>query len=65
MDFAEFGSELLRMPNNERIAEGGGVYDADRFVRCQWCGSWINARNSSSLFEHRGPLPHPIKADMA
>jgi adenine-specific DNA methylase len=41
------------------VAQDGAVYDADRFVRCQRCGSWINARNPSSLFEHRGPLPHP------
>jgi hypothetical protein len=43
----------------------GGVYDDDRFVRCQWCGGWVNAHNSSSIFEHRGPLPHPIRADAA
>jgi hypothetical protein len=41
------------------VAQDGAVYDGDRFVRCQPCGGWINARNPSSLFEHRGPLPHP------
>ena len=41
------------------VAQDGAVYDDDRFVRCQPCGGWINARNPSSLFEHRGPLPHP------
>jgi hypothetical protein len=41
------------------VAQDGAVYDDDRFVRCQPCGSWINAHNPSSLFEHRGPLPHP------
>jgi hypothetical protein len=37
----------------------GAVYDNDRFVRCKLCGGWINTRSPSSLFEHRGPLPHP------
>jgi hypothetical protein len=41
------------------VAKDGAVYDDDRFVRCQQCGNWINARSPSSLFEHRGPLPHP------
>jgi hypothetical protein len=41
------------------VAQDDAVYDDDRFVRCQPCGGWINARNPSSLFEHRGPLPHP------
>jgi hypothetical protein len=41
------------------VAKDGAVCDNDRFVRCRRCGNWINARNPSSLFEHRGPPPHP------
>jgi hypothetical protein len=44
------------------VAKYGEVYDDDRFVRCQRCGNWINGRNPSSSFEHRGPLPHPRMA---
>jgi hypothetical protein len=44
------------------VANDGAVYDDDRFVRCQRCRNWINARNPSSLLEHRGPLPHPRMA---
>ena len=45
-----------------QVAQDGAVYDDDRFVRCQRCGGWINARSPLSLFEHRGPLPHPRMA---
>jgi hypothetical protein len=53
---ARMGNEKQKKTAN--VAKDGAVYDDDRFARCQRCGSWINARSTSSLFEHRGPLPH-------
>jgi hypothetical protein len=37
------------------------VYDDSHYVRCRWCGKWINGSDPASLPDHRGPLPHPIK----
>jgi hypothetical protein len=54
---ARMGKDKQKKTAN--VAQDGAVYDDDRFVRCQLCGSWINARSPSSLLEHRGPLPHP------
>ena len=41
---------------------GGDSDDADHFMRCETCGSWINCRDLGSVFDHEGPLPNPEKA---
>jgi hypothetical protein len=38
--------------------------EADNFIRCQACGSWIDCRDLGSVFDHEGPLPHPDRAHL-
>jgi hypothetical protein len=34
---------------------------AEHFVRCSACGGWIDCRDLGQVFEHEGPLPHPLQ----
>jgi len=34
--------------------------EAERFVKCPACGGWIDCRDLGAVFEHAGPLPHPV-----
>ena len=32
--------------------------DAEHFIKCSACGSWIDCRDLGSVLDHEGPLPH-------
>jgi hypothetical protein len=34
--------------------------NAEHFIKCEECGGWIDCRDLGSVFDHEGPLPHPI-----
>jgi CRISPR/Cas system type I-B associated protein Csh2 (Cas7 group RAMP superfamily) len=38
----------------------GVVKESDHFLKCQACGGWIDCRDLGSVFDHEGPLPHPV-----
>jgi hypothetical protein len=35
--------------------------EAEHFIRCPACGGWIDCRDPGQVFEHEGPLPHPVQ----
>ena len=34
--------------------------EAEHYMRCQGCGGWIDRRDLGMVFDHHGPLPHPV-----
>jgi hypothetical protein len=49
------------IPRGKYVGRPVGVEgeDADRFMRCETCGGWIDRRDLGSVFDQEGPLPHP------
>lgn len=35
--------------------------EEDHFIKCGTCGGWIDCRDLGQVFEHEGPLPHPVQ----
>lgn len=35
--------------------------EAENFIKCQDCGGLIDCRDLGSVFDHEGPLPHPVQ----
>jgi hypothetical protein len=35
--------------------------DAEHFIRCPVCDGWANCRDLGQVFEHEGPLLHPVQ----
>ena len=35
--------------------------EADHFTRCKGCGGYFDMRDLGQVFEHEGPLPHPVQ----
>ena len=34
--------------------------EAEHFIKCGECNGWIDCRDLGMVFDHEGPLPHPI-----
>jgi hypothetical protein len=41
--------------------DGPEVDESEHFIKCGVCGGWIDCRDLGSVFDHEGPLPHPIE----
>jgi hypothetical protein len=35
--------------------------EAEHFWRCEACGGYFDMRDLSAVFDHEGPLPHPVE----
>ena len=35
--------------------------EREHFIKCPACGGWIDCRDLAQVFEHQGPLPHPVQ----
>jgi hypothetical protein len=35
--------------------------EAEHFIQCPACNGWIDCRDLGQVFEHEGPLPHPLQ----
>jgi hypothetical protein len=40
---------------------GQPANEAEHFIRCPACGGWLDCRDLGHVFEHEGPLPHPLQ----
>lgn len=34
---------------------------AERFIKCDECGGWIDCADLGSVIDHEGPLSHPVE----
>lgn len=54
----------LKMERGKYIGRkigGGPENEADHFIQCRACGGWIDCRDLGQVFDHEGPLPHPMQ----
>ena len=35
--------------------------EAEHFLRCTNCGGYFDIRDLGQVFDHVGPLPHPVR----
>jgi hypothetical protein len=35
--------------------------EAEHFYKCPKCGGYVDKRDLAQVFEHEGPLPHPVQ----
>jgi len=35
--------------------------EAEHFWRCEACGGYFDMRDLGAVFDHEGPLPHPVE----
>ena len=35
--------------------------EADHYMKCPTCGGYFDMRDLGQVFEHDGPLPHPVQ----
>ncbi|MCA1458107.1 hypothetical protein I6F35_33780 [Bradyrhizobium sp. BRP22] len=53
-----------KIPRGKYVVErvGGPPKDeAENFIKCEFCGGWIDCRDLASVMDHAGPLPHPVE----
>ncbi len=34
--------------------------ESEHFMKCETCGGWLDMRDLGQVFDHEGPLPHPV-----
>ena len=54
----------MMIPRGKYLGERVGdppTDEAEHFLRCPACGGWIDCRDLGRVFEHEGPLPHPLQ----
>ena len=40
---------------------GPPLNEAEHFWRCEACGGYFDMRDLGAVFDHEGPLPHPVE----
>jgi hypothetical protein len=42
-------------------SEGPPLSEAEHYFKCEACGGWFDTRDLGAVFDHEGPLPHPVE----
>ena len=42
-------------------AGGAPKDESEHFMKCEACGGLFDMRDLGNVFEHEGPLPHPVQ----
>jgi hypothetical protein len=53
---------MPKIPRGPKIGKPLGCTperEADHFMKCPYCGGWIDMRDLGMVFDHVGALPHP------